>query len=197
MELAIATASGALSVALLDEGTIVAEHHVIVGRGHAESIVGVIAGVTGAHGRAVTGVIVDVGPGSFTGIRIGLAAAQALGLAWAVPVAGVGSLDLVAAAAFLIDRTDVVVAVADAGRGRVYWQAFDRAGCTPRDAAASGTADAVVVPDGALVAGTGAALMQGAGGRLLALYPRAADVRLLPPERRRDAVPCYLAAAVP
>ena len=192
MELVIGTSSGALSVALIDGDALIAEQHDVIGRGHAETVVAVVAGLVGARGREVRGVVVDVGPGSFTGVRIGVAAARALGLAWDVPVVGVGALALVAAAAFARDPADTVVAVADAGRGRVYWQRFDRAGGASGDARASAPAD-VVVPAGAVIAGTGAA---GIAGRAVGvLHPRAADARRLAPSARLTATPLYLAAA--
>lgn len=190
IELAIDTASGALSVALIDGDRILTEHHAVIGRGHAETVVAAIVEVVGARGGEVRGIVVGVGPGSFTGARIGLAAARALGLAWDVPVAGVGSLALVAAAAFADEPADTVVAVADAGRGRVYWQTFVRAGCRPLGPPAAGDGAAVVVPAGALVAGTGAV-----AGRLTDRYPRAADVRRLDPAARVGPTPLYLGAA--
>jgi len=189
MELVIATA-GALSVALIDGAALVAEHHAEIGRGHAEAVVGVVARLI--DGRDVHGILVDTGPGSFTGIRIGVAAARALGLAWDVPVAGVGDLALVAAAAFAVDPAEIVVAVADAGRGRVYWQAFARDGVRPLSPPAAGIAADVVVAPGAAVAGTAAGLV--ACRRIDVGAARAADARRLPPSARGPATPLYLAA---
>ncbi len=194
MELIVDTASAALSVALIDGDALIDEHHEVVGRGHAETVVAVIAALVGDRGARVDGIVVDVGPGSFTGVRIGVAAARGLGLAWRVPVTGVGSLALVAAAAFADDDADTVVAVADAGRGRVYWQAFAHAGCTPLGAPAAGAAGDVVIPPGAVVAGTGGDAID--GRRLAAAYPRAADARRLGGSARTAPVPLYLGAAV-
>lgn len=192
MELVIDTAGAALSVALIDGDALIAEHHEVIGRGHAETVVGVVARLVAGRGAEVRGILVDVGPGSFTGVRIGVAAARALGLAWDVPVAGVGALALVAAAAFALDPADSVVAVADAGRGRVYWQRFDRAGGAAGPAEASVPA-AVVVPAGAVVAGSGAADV---AGRIVAvLHPRAADARRLALSARLAPLPLYLSAA--
>ncbi len=177
MELVISTAGAAVSVALIDGDTLVAERHDLIGRGHAEAIVTTVAAVIGERGTSVTGIVVDTGPGSFTGVRIGVAAARALGLAWGVPVVGVGSLALVAAAFFAAGSADTVVAVADAGRGRVYWQAFARAGVRPLGAAQAGLA--AEVP---------------AGARADAVA-RAADARRLPATARGAPLPLYLAAA--
>lgn len=191
MELAIGTSSGALSVALIDGAALLAEHHAVIGRGHAETIVEIIAGVVGDRGGAVRGIVVDVGPGSFTGVRIGIAAARALALAWDVPVAGVGSLALVAAAAFADHPGGTVVALADAGRGRVYRQQFTRGG-TAADAAQVVAADAVVVPAGAVVAGTGPVRV--AGRDVVAIHPRAADARRIDRAGRCPPLPIYLGA---
>ncbi len=193
MELVIDTASGALSVALIAGGEVVAEHHDVIGRGHAETVVAVVAALVGDRRPEIEGIVVDIGPGSFTGVRIGVAAARALGLAWGVPVAGVGSLALVAAAAFAVDAADTVVAVADAGRGRVYWQVFARAGLRALAPPAGAEAAAVIVPPGAVLAGTAAALVP--GRRLGVAHPRAADARLLPPSARGTPLPLYLSAA--
>lgn len=191
MELVIGTSSGALSVALIDGAALVAEHHAVIGRGHAETVVAVVAALVGDRGDAVRGIVVDVGPGSFTGVRIGIAAARALGLAWDVPVAGVGSLALVAAAAFAVDPAETLVAVADAGRGRVYWQVFTRdRGAT--GAVQAGVPTSVVVPVGAVLAGTGAAHV--AGRRVAVRHPRAADARRLDVAARGAALPLYLGA---
>ncbi len=193
MELVIDTASGALSVALIDGAALIAEHHDVIGRGHAETVVAVVARLVGDRGPAIRGIVVDIGPGSFTGVRIGIAAARALGLAWGVPVTGVGSLALVAAAAFALDPADTVVAVADAGRGRVYWQVFGRGDGCAAGAPAAATAADVVVPPGAVVAGTGADAV--AGRRVAVTYPRAADARRLGPAARGAPLPLYLGAA--
>lgn len=119
--LAISTASPALSLALFEGAALLAHHHEIIGRGHAEALVPAIAVLMGA--RRADAIIVDVGPGSFTGIRIGIAAARALGLAWEVPVMGCTSTALVAARAFAAEPGLAAVTVhLDAGRGQVFVQ---------------------------------------------------------------------------
>ena len=193
MELVIDTASGALSVALIDGPTVVSDYHAVIGRGHAETIVGIDADLVGDRGGTVRGIVVDIGPGSFTGVRIGIAAARALGLAWGVSVAGVGALALIAAAAFAADPTDVVVATTDAGRGEIYWQVFARAGLTALTAPVAGSVVMVIVPEGAGIAGTGAAAIS--GRHIAVAEPRARDARLLPMSARGDPDPLYLRSA--
>ncbi|MFC3712355.1 tRNA (adenosine(37)-N6)-threonylcarbamoyltransferase complex dimerization subunit type 1 TsaB [Sphingoaurantiacus capsulatus] len=199
MELAIETALHACSAALIDRGRIVAERHEIIARGHAERLVPLIAellaeaGVTRANRIAV-----DVGPGSFTGIRVGLAAARAFGLAWKAPVDGFTSTALVAAGVFAdhpdIDRLYVAF---DASRGEVYAQAFDRDGrAGPLDALAPDAAAAAA--PGRTVAGSGAALLSAVDPSLAVIdhpWPRAADARHLPAAARGEAArPLYIRA---
>ena len=95
--LVIETASEACSVALIGAGGLIAADHQEIGRGHAENLVPMIAALP-AKGRAEQ-ILVSLGPGSFTGVRIGIAAARALGLAWRAPVSGFPTLALVAATA--------------------------------------------------------------------------------------------------
>lgn len=95
--LAIETATEACSAALFEDGALLDARYEVIGRGHAERLVPMIAELPG-KGRAER-VIVSLGPGSFTGVRIGLAAARALGLAWHAEVLGYPTLALVAAMA--------------------------------------------------------------------------------------------------
>lgn len=119
--LAIGTSSPALSVALFEDRRLIAHDHRLIGRGHAEAVVPAVAAFP-ARGRA-DGIVVDIGPGSFTGIRVGIAAARALGLAWGVPVHGVSAVHLAAAQAFAAHPACAgIVVLLDAGRGQVLSQ---------------------------------------------------------------------------
>lgn len=181
LRLSIETATAACSVALLDGDALVAEQHEIVGRGHAERLVPMIAALPG-NGRA-DAVLVDCGPGSFTGVRVGLAAARALGLGWGASLGGFSSLALIAAAARDDGTGTVAVAIAG-GHGEIFVQRFahqplralgELVSLTP-EAAAAIIAEPVVIGSGA------AALVAARGwGEAREALPRAADVILLPP----------------
>jgi tRNA threonylcarbamoyladenosine biosynthesis protein TsaB len=159
--LVISTASPALSLALFESDRLVAHDHRIIGRGHAEALMpGVAALLAGQAPPDV--VLVDIGPGSFTGIRIGIAAARALGLAWGVPVHGLSGAALVAAQAFAVrpGLTHVGVLL-DAGRGQLLFADF---------AADFGAGDIETlapdaVPPGLALAGAGANLLPQGHGR--------------------------------
>ncbi|KQN37543.1 tRNA threonylcarbamoyladenosine biosynthesis protein TsaB [Sphingomonas sp. Leaf407] len=178
--LVIETATAACSVALLESDRVIARDHAVVGRGHAERLVPMIGALPGG-GRADR-ILVDCGPGSFTGVRVGLAAARGLGIGWGVPVQGYSSLAIVAAAALAGRPGDVIVAVLDGGHGEVFQQAFD-ADLTPLEPIASRKpADAVAWLAGRRAVGQGVARLRladptlGHDDRL----PDAGDVGLLP-----------------
>ena len=121
--LVIDTATVACSVALIDGGTRVARAHEVVSRGHAERLLPMIAALP--DGGRADHILVDVGPGSFTGIRVGIAAARGLALGWGATIGGYSSLALIALKAFAGrgDRTPFTVAI-EGGHGEVFMQAF-------------------------------------------------------------------------
>ena len=195
--LAIETASEACSVALFDaDGALIARDHRVIGRGHAEALVPMIAALPG-KGRS-TRVLVGLGPGSFTGVRIGLATARALGLAWGSDVLGYPTLALVAAMARAErPHTDVTVCM-NGGHGEWFIGDFDAAGL-PRGEAVSLTPDAASQrPGHTLVAGNRAeewAQARPAGAHAvstLTLLPDAGHVLAIPPALlTRDLAPIY------
>lgn len=178
--LVIETATAACSVALVEGGGLIAERHAVVGRGHAEQLLPMIAELPDG-GRAPS-ILVDCGPGSFTGIRVGIAAARALAFGWGAELTGFSSLPLLAAAA-LADHPDwsEVAVVLDGGHGEVFVQ------CFASPLAAIGPA-ASLLPAAALAV-IGDAPVVGSGRRMLAALapdldghdrlPRAADARFL------------------
>ena len=158
------TAMGACSAALWSDGDIVARRFALLQRGHAEVLVPMLEEVRADAGglayQDVDYIAVTVGPGTFTGIRVGLATARGLGLAAARPVVGITTLEVIAAAAMVAESEnfDVTLAVIDARRDEVYAQAFDsRAEPLWPPALLSLEAAAERISEGeALLAGTGA-----------------------------------------
>jgi len=120
--LVIETASEACSVALFDGGTLVANDHRQLGRGHAERLIPMIEALPD-NGRADQ-VLSSLGPGSFTGVRIGIAAARALGVAWGATVVGYPTLALVAARAWQPKVRPVTVCM-NGGHGEWFVQNFN------------------------------------------------------------------------
>lgn len=114
---------------LARDGEVVARGAVEDRRAHAEQLLPLVCRVVAEAGASVadlTGIVVGVGPGPFTGLRVGVAAAQTLGEALGIPVRGVCSLDVVAvewAARQDAPATDFAV-VADARRKEVYWASY-------------------------------------------------------------------------
>lgn len=197
--LVIETATAACSVALIDEvgERVIACAHEVVGRGHAERLIPLVADLIGSE--PPDAIAADCGPGSFTGLRVGLAAARALALAWNVPAHGFSSLALIAAGE---EGGDLAVAIAG-GHGELFVQRY-----AGRPAHAAG-ALASLTPAAAagevterLVIGSGArALVEARGhGEARERLPDAADwlrltasARSLPLQaiygRQPDAVP--------
>ena len=124
--LGLDTSSPAVSAALvdLDSGRAVAESVVVDGRHHGELLaVGVRAVLAGAYRGDLRAVVIGLGPGPFTGLRVGLVTAAALADALDLPVYGVCSLDATVPEG-LADRAADVAVVADARRREVYWARY-------------------------------------------------------------------------
>lgn len=178
--LVIDSATEACSVALFEGGDLVAGDHRMLGRGHAESLVPMIARLPGrGHAERIA---VALGPGSFTGVRVGLAAARALALAWGAELTGYPTLHLVAAMA-REDRGGPAMAVAmTGGHGEWFVQRFTGDGAAADPLASLKPEHAAAEIHEALVAGSQAeALVETrGGGEALALWPDARRFSLLP-----------------
>jgi tRNA threonylcarbamoyladenosine biosynthesis protein TsaB len=133
--LAIDTALEACSAAVLDTelGNIIGRESVPMGRGHAEALMPLVARVMDQAGldfRQIDRIAVTTGPGSFTGMRVGIAAARGLGLASGKPVVGLSTLAVFCAPFVADDDTLPVAAAIDARHGHVYLQVLGPAGRT-------------------------------------------------------------------
>ncbi len=121
--LAIDTAGPDCAVAILRDGQTLARASERIGRGHSERLMPMIAeALAAAHVSFadLDRVAVTTGPGSFTGVRIGVAAARGLALALDIPAVGVGSLEALALPILRSRKEGTVVAVLDAKRDEIY-----------------------------------------------------------------------------
>jgi tRNA threonylcarbamoyladenosine biosynthesis protein TsaB len=130
--LALDTSMEASSVALYDAigGELLSEVHAVPGRGHAELLFAQIKAATSACGVTLNSVdrfAVSVGPGSFTGVRVGLAAARGLALAARRPLVGIGTLEAMAAE-IKTEQGEALIVAVDARRGELYVEAFTAEG---------------------------------------------------------------------
>ncbi len=166
--LAIDTALSACSVGIFDDdhGGVIASQTIAMDRGHAEAIIPIISEemekVPGSFG-SLDRICVTVGPGSFTGIRVGISAARAIGLALQIPVVGVATLSALAAPLVLDGSTGNVVAIIDARHGNIYITAYAHGGrmfLTPR---------ILAVRDALRLLGSGPFRFVGPGAPLLAI----------------------------
>jgi tRNA threonylcarbamoyladenosine biosynthesis protein TsaB len=177
--LAIDTALDACAAAVLDTdaGELVAMESLPMKRGHAEALMPLIARVmdrASIEFNQLDRVAVTVGPGSFTGLRVGIAAARGIALAAAKPAVGLSTLASLAAPYIASDDTLAVVAAIDARHGNVYLQVFGPGGRTlvaPRIAPLREALMASMTSRTRLV-GSGA-------GAIAALWPKAAEPPVL------------------
>ena len=147
MILAFDTSSAACTAALFDgSGKCAARRDEMIGRGHAERLVPMIAELM--DGGPADKILVGIGPGSFTGIRVAIAAAHGLAIGWRAELSGMSSLALLAAGASGVGE---VAAAVLGGHGELFVQQFDAGrptselrNLTPADAAAATSAPLVV-----------------------------------------------------
>jgi tRNA threonylcarbamoyl adenosine modification protein YeaZ len=167
--LALDTALTACSVAVLDtdQGVLTARESVAMARGHAESLMPMVARVmeeAQIEFVEIDRIAVTTGPGSFTGLRVGISAARGMALAAAKPAVGLSTLAAFAAPHIATDDTVPVVAVIDARHDHVYLQIFGPGGRTLVTPRISSIPDAVRAIGKRLprIVGSGAALLMAA-----------------------------------
>jgi tRNA threonylcarbamoyladenosine biosynthesis protein TsaB len=157
------TATPAVSVAVHDGDRVLAEASAADGRRHGELLAPMIAKVladAGASRANLTAVAVGVGPGPYTGLRVGVVTARVLGAVLGIPVHGVCSLDVIAAAVTSPAGREFAVAT-DARRKEVYWARY---------AAGGRRLEGPLVGPAAAIPGAAELPVAGAGGQL---YPEA------------------------
>ncbi|WP_088346474.1 MULTISPECIES: tRNA (adenosine(37)-N6)-threonylcarbamoyltransferase complex dimerization subunit type 1 TsaB [Rhodomicrobium] len=212
--LAIDTSMTACSAALLRAGAAgPVQRFEPMERGHAEAIFPMIEAVmaeAGCRFADLTRIAVTVGPGSFTGVRAGVAAARGLAVAAGLPVIGVNSLEVMARGCLRrLGNEEGGFAIAhDAKRGEFYVQHFagDGAPLSEPQIMDLAQAAASIPASVALIAGSGAAAIAEEAGRrgreIRALFPvllpEAGDLALIASAREPDArppAPLYLRPA--
>jgi tRNA threonylcarbamoyl adenosine modification protein YeaZ len=191
--LAFDTSTAACTAALFDnDGKCVGSRDELIGRGHAEQLAPMLADLLDV--READTVLVGVGPGSFTGIRVGIAAAHGLALGWGAHLYGISSLALLAASA---DAGGEVAAAMSGGHGELFVQQFDSGlnpttplfNLPPAQAAAAISAENVVGP------GANALVEARGHGSALEAWPRASQALRLPtPLRTLAPAPLYARA---
>lgn len=200
--LVIDTALDACTAAVFEDGRALGVRSEVMARGHSERLGGFVRDAVAEAGggfEALDRIGVTVGPGSFTGLRVGLAFAQGLGAALDLPVVGVSTL---AALARSVDGGQgATAAVIDARRGQVYLQLFEN-GCAVSEPEALSLQDAVARLDdrswrftgsGATLVGGEASIETAPGPAALAALTAALDPAAHPPRplylRAPDATP--------
>ncbi len=166
--LAIDTALEACSAAVLDTagGGILARESQAMIRGHAEALMPLIQRVmqrSGFEFSDLDRIAVTTGPGSFTGLRVGIAAARGIALAAGKPAFGLTTLAAYAAPLIAADNTQPVVSAVDARHEHVYLQVYGAAGRTLVAARRSPLREAVL-----RAAAAGSPRLVGTGAELLA-----------------------------
>ncbi|MDQ0811745.1 tRNA threonylcarbamoyl adenosine modification protein YeaZ [Streptomyces sp. B3I7] len=159
--LALDTATPAVTVALHDGTSVVASAGQVDARRHGELLLPAVDRVLAEAGTrldAVTGIVVGVGPGPYTGLRVGLMTADTFGLALGVPVHGLCTLDALAFEAADAGVSGPFVVATDARRKEVYWARYDDPRTRTTEPAVDRPADLADAVAGLPAVGAGAAL---------------------------------------
>jgi tRNA threonylcarbamoyladenosine biosynthesis protein TsaB len=162
--LALDTASPVCSACILDAAAdrVLAEISEVIGTGHAERLMPMVEEVLAAAGVALTKIDLiacSVGPGSFTGVRVGVAAARGFAQGLGIPTVGVSTLEALAADALGQAGGRPVRVLIDARRGEVHMQDFSADGSPLSDPALMAVGDAGIGLDAFMAVGTGAPLV--------------------------------------
>jgi len=193
MILAFDTSTAACTAALFDgSGACVSRRDELIGRGHSERLVPMIAELL--ESRSADEILVGVGPGSFTGIRVAIAAAHGMAIGWSAKLRGLSSIALIAAG---IEReSDVGVAIVG-GHGELFVQQFGEDGEPVSELCNLAPAAAAAATTAQLVVGSGARqLVEARGwGEAREAWPSAANVMRLPDHLQQlPAKPVYARA---
>ncbi|WP_112661996.1 tRNA (adenosine(37)-N6)-threonylcarbamoyltransferase complex dimerization subunit type 1 TsaB [Microvirga flavescens] len=165
--LAIDTALGACSACVLDtdKAEPLARETIAMDRGHAEALLPLIdrliSHVEGSF-KSLDRVAVTIGPGSYTGLRVGISAARAIGLAASIPVVGVATLSAYLAPMLAGEGRGLFTAAIDAKHGHIYVQAIAKGGLTIIPPSLMGLRDAL------RLLGSGPLLLTGSAAPILA-----------------------------
>ncbi|MDB5419584.1 MAG: hypothetical protein JWP50_3003 [Phenylobacterium sp.] len=178
--LALDTCLASCSVAVRDGERVLAHACEVMARGHQERLAPMAEAVMAEAGLpfpAIERIGVTVGPGSFTGLRVGVAFAKGLASALDIPAVGIGTLEALAA-----EAAGLVFAVIDARRGQVYGQAFeDGRALTAPDALSIETAAArlaeVAMGRPLTLVGSGATLLAAMAPQARVIAAEGADAR--------------------
>lgn len=196
--LAIDTATGACSVAVSDGEEIVARLYQEMRRGQSEHLIGMIEAAMAESGVGfpeLDSIVVTRGPGAFTGLRIGLATARAIGLACGKPVFGLTTTEVIAAGVQRgEDNPSFVLAAVDGRRAEPYVQMFapDGTACSDIIAATPDSIAEVLAEAPFILAGDGCDKAEPMLPRLplrrIDVMPDAAEMALLAHRQRTSGI---------
>jgi len=180
--LAFDTATPAVTVALHDGQRVLAETSTVDARRHGELLAPSIAKVlAGAEPRDLTGIVVGVGPGPFTGLRVGVVTARVFSRTLGIPVHGICTHDALARAAVDAQATtQEFLAVTDARRKELYWARYSAAGERLDGPAVNRPDD---LPAGLPIAGQAVSLYPALGQSIWPEHPSAAVLATVAAER--------------